>query len=330
MTTDAVTVLVTGAGGFIGSHLVEALLAEGFGVRALVRYNSRNDWGNLEALRREPPPGLDVRMGDVTDARSVDDVVEGCHRVFHLAALIGIPYSYRAPASYVSTNVVGTLNVLEAGRRHAVERIVVTSTSEVYGTARYAPIDEDHPLQAQSPYAASKIAADKLAESYHRSFGVPVVVLRPFNTFGPRQSARAIVPTILGQALAGHATIRVGNLEPRRDLTYVTDTARAFVLAGATAGIDGQTIHFGQGRALTVGELVDRCRAVTGCDATVEVDEERMRPAGSEVGLLLCDPARARSRLGWRPEVGLDEGLRRTAADLEGRGDTLHPAEYVV
>jgi nucleoside-diphosphate-sugar epimerase len=295
-----------------------------------VHYNSRNDWGNLESLRRESPPALDVRMGDVTDARSVDDVVEGCHRVFHLAALIGIPYSYLAPASYVSTNVVGTLNVLEAARRHAVERLVVTSTSEVYGTARYAPIDEDHPLQAQSPYAASKIAADKLAESYHRSFGVPVVVLRPFNTFGPRQSARAIIPTILGQALAGRAAIRVGNLEPRRDLTYVTDTARAFVLAGATEGIDGQTIHCGQGQAVTMGELVDRCLAVTGCDATVEVDEERMRPAGSEVGLLQCDPARARSLLGWRPEVGLDEGLRRTAADLESRGDTLHPAEYVV
>jgi NAD dependent epimerase/dehydratase len=325
-----VTVLVTGAGGFIGSHLVEALLAEGCAVRALVHYNSRNDWGNLEALRPESPPGLDVRQGDITDARSVDDLVEGCDRVFHLAALIGIPYSYQAPASYVATNVLGTLNVLEAGRRHGVERIVVTSTSEVYGTARYVPIDEQHPLQAQSPYAASKIAADKLAESYHRSFGLPVVVLRPFNTFGPRQSLRAIVPTILSQVLTGRASVRIGNLEPRRDLTYVTDTARAFVLAGGAPGIDGETIHFGQGRALSIGELVDRCLAVTGSEATVEVDEQRMRPAGSEVELLVCDPARAESLLGWRPVVGLDEGLRRTAAELERRAESLHPAEYVV
>jgi NAD dependent epimerase/dehydratase len=325
-----VTVLVTGAGGFIGSHLVEALLAEGCEVRALVHYNSRNDWGNLEALRREPAPGLDVRTGDVTDARRVDDLVDGCDRVFHLAALIGIPYSYQAPASYVATNVVGTLNVLEAGRRHEVERIVVTSTSEVYGTARYTPIDEHHPLQAQSPYAASKIAADKLAESYHRSFGLPVVVLRPFNTFGPRQSSRAIIPTILGQAITRRSPLRVGNLEPRRDLTYVTDTAQAFVLAGAVAGIEGETIHVGQGRALSIGELVDRCLALTDCDATVEVDEERIRPAGSEVGLLVCDPARAEALLGWRPHVDLDEGLRRTAADLERRVETLHPAEYVV
>jgi NAD dependent epimerase/dehydratase len=324
------TVLVTGGGGFIGSRLVEALLAGGDEVRALVRYNSRNDWGNLEHLK-PATTGLDVRSGDVTDARFVDELVEGCDRVYHLAALIGIPYSYHAPASYVATNVGGTLNVLEACRRHGVGRLVVTSTSEVYGTARYVPIDEAHPLQAQSPYAASKIGADKLAESYHLSFGPPVVVLRPFNTYGPRQSARAVIPAILHQALARRSPVVVGNLEPRRDLTYVADTVRAFRLAGSTPGIDGTTVHFGQGDSVSIQEVAEQCLEVTGHDAPITVDPERVRPGTSEVEVLHCDPTRASDLLGWVPTVPLDEGLRATADHLaEHRNDAAAAERYVV
>jgi len=244
-------VLVTGAGGFIGSHLVETLLRSGCSVRALVRYNSRGSWGHLEELKPDLQDRLDVRLGDVTDPYLVRDLVAGCGVVFHLAALIGIPYSYRAPASYVATNVGGTLNVLEACRQAGVRRVIVTSTSEVYGTARYTPIDEAHPLQAQSPYAASKIAADKLAESYFCSYDLSVVILRPFNTYGPRQSARAVIPAILAQALAGAREICLGNLEPRRDLMFVEDTVQAFLLAAEAPGIEGETIHFGQGDFIT-------------------------------------------------------------------------------
>jgi NAD dependent epimerase/dehydratase len=323
------TVLVTGSGGFIGSHLVEALLASGAEVRALVRYNSRNDWGHLEHLK-PGTAGLDVRSGDITDARVVDELTEDCDVVYHLAALIGIPYSYHAPSSYVATNVGGTLNVLEACRRHRVRRLIVTSTSEVYGTARYVPIDEAHPLQAQSPYAASKIAADKLTESYHLSFGLPVVVLRPFNTYGPRQSARAVIPAILHQALAGRSPILVGNLEPSRDLTYVADTVHAFLLAGDAPGIDGHTIHFGQGDSVRVRELADLCLEVTGHRAAVHVDPERVRPGTSEVELLLCDASKARQLLGWAPTITLEQGLRLTAEYLAGHRDDTAAERYVL
>jgi NAD dependent epimerase/dehydratase len=323
------TALVTGGGGFIGSHLVEALLAGGDEVRALVRYNSRNDWGNLEHLK-PATTGLDVRAGDVTDARFVDELVEGCDVVYHLAALIGIPYSYHAPSSYVATNVGGTLNVLEACRRHAVRRLVVTSTSEVYGTARYVPIDEAHPLHAQSPYAASKIGADKLAESYHLSFGLPVVVLRPFNTYGPRQSARAVIPAILHQALAGRSPVVVGNLEPRRDLTYVADTVRAFQRAGSIPGIDGATIHFGQGDSVSIREVAEMCLEVTGHHAPVTVDPARVRPHTSEVEVLHCDPTRALDVLGWAPTVRLDQGLRATAEYLTEHRDGTAAERVVV
>lgn len=306
-------VLVTGAGGFIGSHLVEALLREGYQVRALVRYNGQGTWHHLEDLRAEDKARVDIRLGDVTDPAFVRDLVAGCEMVFHLAALIGIPYSYLAPASYVATNVGGTLNVLEACRHAKVRRLIVTSTSEVYGTACYTPITEAHPLQAQSPYAASKIAADKLAESYFCSFDLPVVVLRPFNTFGPRQSARAVIPTILTQALAGAEEIQLGSLEPQRDLTYVEDTARAFVLAAQAPGIEGEVVHFGQGKAIRIGDLAARSLEVVGSSARIVSVLERQRPEKSEVGLLLCDPSRARRLLGWTPKVALHEGLRRTA-----------------
>jgi NAD dependent epimerase/dehydratase len=323
-------VLVTGAGGFIGSHLVEALLRAGHAVRALARYNGRGSWGHLDGLRPDPPAGLEVRLGDVTDPALVRELVAGCDVVYHLAALIGIPYSYQAPASYVAVNVTGTLNVLEGCRQAGVRRVVVTSTSEVYGTARHAPIDEDHPLQAQSPYAASKIAADKLAESYFRSFDLPVVVLRPFNTFGPRQSGRAVIPTVLTQALAGAAEIELGNLGPRRDLTFVEDTVRAFVLAADAPGVEGEVIHFGRGEAVSVGELARQCLDVVGSAARVVSRAERRRPEKSEVGLLLCGAAKARRLLGWAPAVSLNEGLRRTADYLRRHLDQYPREGYVV
>jgi len=322
--------LVTGAGGFIGSHVVEALLRAGHEVRALVHYNSRGSWGHLDERNGAALEKLEVRPGDVSDASMVRALVEGCDVVLHLAALIGIPYSYHAPASYVATNVSGSLNILEACRASRVRRVVVTSTSEVYGTARYTPIDEKHPLQAQSPYAASKVAADKLAESYFCSFDLPVVILRPFNTFGPRQSARAIIPTVLSQALNGIPEIRLGNLEPKRDLTFVEDTARAFVLAAETPGIEGEVIHFGQGEAVSVGELAQRCLDTVGSKARIISVPERQRPASSEVGLLLCDAAKARRVLNWTPQVSLDEGLHRTADYLRQHLTDYRHGLYVV
>jgi len=322
--------LITGAGGFIGSHLVEAILREGHPVRALVRYNSQGSWGHLDALRADPPQGLQVHLGDITDAGFVRGLVAGCEVVCHLAALIGIPYSYHAPASYVSTNTVGTLNVLEACRASGVDRVIITSTSEVYGTARYAPIDEAHPLQGQSPYSASKIAADKLGESYFCSFDLPVVTLRPFNTYGPRQSARAIIPTVLSQALAGAREICLGNLEPRRDLTFVDDTVRAFVLALNAPGIEGQVIHFGQGAAVSIGGLAQQCLETVKSSARIVSVPDRMRPDKSEVGLLLCNPARAKELLGWEPQVSLAEGLRRTADYIRANLSGYDTGRYVV
>ena len=309
---------------------MQELAQRGYGVRAMVRYNSRGDRGKLEEVQLPGGGELEVRFGDVQDLTLLTDLVSGCDVVLHLAALITIPYSYQAPASYVSTNVVGTLNVLEACRRHAVKRLVVTSTSEVYGTARYAPIDEAHPLQAQSPYAASKIGADKLAESYFRSFDLPVVILRPFNTYGPRQSARAIIPTVLSQALAGVEEIRLGNLEPRRDLTFVEDTARAFALAAETPGIEGETIHFGQGEAVSVGDIAQKCLDVVDSRARLVSVAQRQRPENSEVELLLCDATKARQVLGWSPQVPLDEGLRRTAEYIRAHPGQYRSSEYAV
>ena len=249
----------------------------------------------------------------MTDAFFVNEICRGMDAVCHLAALIGIPYSYVAPASYVDANVRGTLNILEAAKSHRTKRVIVTSTSEVYGTALYTPIDEAHPLQGQSPYSASKIGADKMAEAYHRSFEVPVVTLRPFNTYGPRQSARAVIPTVLSQALSGADCIRLGSLDPERDLTFVTDTAEAFALALEKPGIEGETIHFGQGNAISVGDLAQLCLKVTGSRATIEQDAARVRPAKSEVGLLLCNADKARKLLGWEPKVTLEDGLARAA-----------------
>jgi NAD dependent epimerase/dehydratase len=305
--------LVTGAGGFIGSHLVEALAGRGARVRALVRYNSASARGWLDQLPETLGPQVEVVAGDIRDAGSVQAAVNGQEFVFHLAALISIPYSYEAPDSYVDTNVRGTLHVLEACRRHGVGRLVQTSTSEVYGSPETVPITEAHPLRAQSPYAATKVAGDKLAESYHCSFGLPVVVLRPFNTYGPRQSARAVLPTILSQLLAGNKTIELGALWPRRDLMYVEDTVDGFIKAAESEAAVGQTVHLGTGRDVSVGDLAELAMAVTGQRAHIVSKAERERPPDSEVRQLLSSPAAAKKLLGWAPTVSLEDGVRLTA-----------------
>jgi dTDP-glucose 4,6-dehydratase len=320
-------ILVTGAGGFIGSHACEELLRRGHRVRALLRYTSHASRGHL-AGALEADERMEIVLGDVRDAQHVEQIVQGCDVVLHLAALIGIPYSYTAPESYVATNINGTLNVLQACRKARIRRLVVTSTSEVYGTAQSVPMDESHPLQAQSPYAASKIAADCLALSFARSFELPVVVLRPFNTYGPRQSARAIIPTILTQALSGSDVIELGELTSRRDLTFVEDTARAFALAAEAPGIDGETIHFGQGSTISIGELAERCLALVNSSAQIKSVTNRRRPERSEVKLLLCSSEKARQLLGWKPEVCLDEGLGRTAEYIQRRLAEYRPREY--
>ena len=308
-------VAVTGAEGFIGSHLVENLVARGNRVRAMVQYNSFSSWGWLETIPADVMADVQVVLGDVRDPGSVLDLMRGVDVVYHLAALIAIPYSYRAPSSYLATNGGGTLNVLEAARQLDTGRIVHTSTSEVYGTARVAPIPETHPLQAQSPYSASKIAGDKMAESYHLSFQTPVVTLRPFNTFGPRQSARAVISTIISQVAAGKTEILLGSLDPTRDFTFVTDTANAFATLGnAPAGdVIGRTFNSGSNQEISIKDLVLTIAEVMGRDVSVDLDPERIRPAGSEVMRLLADTTQLRSVTDWKPAVSLTEGLRRTA-----------------
>ncbi len=320
-------VLVTGAGGFIGSHLAERLVREGAVVRAFVRYNApgRSGWLEHSPLRRE----MEVVAGDIRDRDGVSQAVAGRETIFHLAALIGIPYSYQAPGSYLHTNVEGTLHVLQAARQSGAARIVHTSTSEVYGSARYAPIDEAHPLQAQSPYAASKIGADKMAEAFHRSFGTPVVTVRPFNTFGPRQSARAIIPALMAQALAGDE-LRAGNLTPTRDMTFVADTVEGFLRAGEAPAAIGQVINLGSGREISIGALAALIGKLAGRNARLVTDSRRVRPEGSEVERLLADNTRAREWLGWSPQVTLEEGLRVTMDWIRNNADAYRPGVYEV
>jgi NAD dependent epimerase/dehydratase len=303
-------VLVTGAGGFIGSHLTEKLVQTGATVRAFVHYRGNGSWGWLDEspVRKE----IEVVAGDVADRDSVATAMKGTEVVFHLAALIGIPYSYQAAESYVRTNVQGTLNVLQAARSLDIARVVHTSTSEVYGTAKYVPIDEKHPLQGQSPYSATKIGADKLAEAFHLSFGLPVVTIRPFNTFGPRQSARAVIPTVITQCLAG-STIRIGSVHPRRDLNFVENTVDGFIAGAESPAAIGQTINLGSGSEISIGDLVGKISKLLSREVKIETDPERVRPEGSEVDRLLADNAQALALLGWRPVVSLDEGLKRTA-----------------
>ena len=314
-------VLVTGADGFIGSHLVERLLGDGVEVTALCLYNSPGSLGWLEEI-----PGVrdrvNVQLGDIRDSEFVDHLIEDHSTVFHLAALIAIPYSYLAPRSFVETNVIGTLNVLEAVRRRPGTRLIHTSTSAVYGTPQSTPITEDHPIKPQSPYAASKAGADDLCRAYAASFDVDVLTLRPFNTYGPRQSLRAVIPTILMQMMSGSAEIRLGSLHPRRDFTFIDDTVEGFVRM-ATSEVDpGTTIQLGTGTTVSIGELVDLCRDLTGSEAPIDVEDERVRPAASEVQVLLSDPSRASQILGWSPRTDLRSGLEQLTSWLAGRDTT--------
>lgn len=309
-------VAVTGAEGFIGSHLVEALVAAGHRVRAMVQYNSFSSYGWLETLPGEVMDDVEVVLGDVRDPGSVHGLVTGTEAVYHLAALIAIPYSYRAPHSYVETNVTGTLNVLEAVRHLGIPRLVHTSTSETYGTAQTVPISEDHPINTQSPYAASKAGGDRLADSYHASFEVPVVTLRPFNTFGPRQSMRAVIPTVIGQVAAGERTITLGDLRPTRDFSYVKDTVAAFLAVGTAPAADvvGRTFNSGTGEEISVGDLVSLIGKIMDTELEVRADQERIRPAASEVMRLVCDAGRLRAATGWAPAHTLEQGLAQTVA----------------
>jgi len=309
-------VLVTGADGFIGSHLTEALLDAQAQVRALTLYNSFGSWGWLDTLPQPALEAVDVVMSDVRDPHGVRAAMRGVDVVFHLAALIAIPYSYQSPDGYVDTNVHGTLNVLQAARDLETARVVVTSTSEVFGTAQYVPIDEAHPRQAQSPYSATKIAADALAASFYRSFELPVVVARPFNTFGPRQSARAVIPTIISQLVAGRREIRLGAQRPTRDLTYVTDTCAGFLALAQCDAAVGRDVNMGSGREIAVGELARRLIDLVNPDARVVSDDQRLRPEKSEVERLLADTSLMSELTGWSPAVPLDEGLARTVAWL--------------
>lgn len=302
---------VTGAGGFIGSHLCERLLSECSEVTALVRYNARGDWGNLELLDKNSKDSLRVVMGNIEDNFFVSKQIKGMDVVFHLAALIAIPYSYVAPLAYVRTNIEGTLNILQAARDLGISKLVHTSTSEVYGSAIYTPIDENHPLQGQSPYSASKIAADKLAESYFLSFDLPVVTVRPFNTYGPRQSARAVIPTIITQALT-QESIRLGSLEPVRDLNFVMDTVEGFVSAAGSDNATGQTINLGSGKGISVGEIARTIIEIIGCHKAIVHDPPRVRPEKSEVRLLICDNSKASHLLHWEPRYSLRDGLDST------------------
>jgi dTDP-glucose 4,6-dehydratase len=322
-------VLVTGADGFIGSHLVERLLAEGARVRAFVFYNSFGRSGWLDDCPADLRDHLEIFPGDIRDPLRVREAVKDQEIVFHLASLIAIPYSYHAPASYVETNVLGALNVLNACREASCQRMVHTSTSEVYGTARYVPIDERHLLQAQSPYSASKIGADMLAESFYRSFGVPVAIIRPFNTYGPRQSARAVIPTIVTQVLDGVKTLRLGALTPTRDFNYVKDTVSGFLAVCRAEKAVGRVINVGSGREVAIGELARAIMGIVGREAEIVCEEERLRPEQSEVQRLVCNNALARDLTGWSPQHSLEQGLQETCQWFRKNLAYYRPGEYL-
>jgi NAD dependent epimerase/dehydratase len=304
-------VLITGADGFIGSHLTQSLIARGARVKAFVMYNSFNTWGWIDTFAPSDKEAVDVVCGDIRESDILKQALKGVDIAFHLAALIAIPYSYKSPSSYIKTNIEGTLNLLQAGLDCGVEKIIHTSTSEVYGTAHYTPMDEKHPLQGQSPYSASKIGADMIAESFYRTFNLPVTTVRPFNTYGPRQSARAIIPTLILQMLTG-TTIRIGSLHPIRDFTYVSDTVEGFIKAAEADGINGKVLNLGSNQGISIGELTNTLAKIMEKEVTIECEKDRVRPPHSEVNQLICDNQRAHQLIGWRPMVHLEEGLSKT------------------
>lgn len=323
-------VLVTGSEGFIGSHLTEMLLDMGYDVRAFVLYNSFGQWGWLDTLPKEKRDALDVVMGDVRDPVFVRKAMEGVECVFHLAALIAIPYSYYAPDAYVDTNIKGTLNVLNAARELRTKRVLITSTSEVYGTAQYVPIDERHPFQGQSPYSATKIGADRLAESYFRSFGLPVTIVRPFNTYGPRQSSRAVIPTIISQLLAGYDEIQMGSLTPTRDFVFCKDTAQGFVELSKCAAAIGREVNIASGREISIGDLAQKLIALLRPEAKIVCEEQRLRPAASEVERLLGSNELLYALTGFRPQTPIEEGLKLTADWLRSHMDAYKIDRYML
>lgn len=319
-------VLVTGAAGFFGSHLTEHLVELGARVRAFVRYNSRNDWGLLELLPEQKLDEIEVIAGDLRDSDAVRSAAEKADIIFHLGSLIAIPYSYIHPKETIETNVMGTLNVMSAAREVGVERVIHTSTSEVYGTARYVPMDEKHPLQGQSPYSASKIGADMIAESFHRSFDLRVTTIRPFNFFGPRQSARAVIPTIITQALAQVPQIILGSLHPTRDYTYVYDVVDAFIKVAESPNSIGETINIGSNFEVSIGDIANKALSIIGARKEITVDSRRIRPVKSEVDKLWCDNSKAKRVLGWEPKIDFEEGLRKTIQWISANMD-LYKAE---
>jgi dTDP-glucose 4,6-dehydratase len=311
-------ILVTGAGGFIGSHLTELLVEKGYNVKAFVHYNSWNKWGWLDTSSVKKR--VEIITGDIRDYDSVFSAMKGCDTVFHLAALIGIPYSYVSPQAYIKTNIDGTYNVLQSARQLGIEKIMVTSTSETYGTAQYVPIDEKHPMVGQSPYSATKIAADQLAISYYNSFNLPVKIVRPFNTYGPRQSARAIIPTVISQILNGQTTLKLGNLNPTRDLTFVKDTVNGFYEIARSEGLFGEITNIGMSEEITIGNLVKLIAELIGSKVEILSDEQRIRPDKSEVERLFCNNTKIKSNTAWNPNYNLVSGLTET---IEWIGNNL-------
>ena len=321
------TVLVTGAGGFIGSHLTEHLVELGANVKAFVRYNSRNDWGLLELLPKEKLDGIEVIMGDLKDADAVRHAAEEVDIIFHLGSLIAIPYSYVHPRETIETNILGALNVLTAAKENSIEKLIHTSTSEAYGTARYVPIDENHPLQGQSPYSASKIGADKIAESFYRSFELPIAIIRPFNTYGPRQSARAVIPTTITQALTKEK-IFLGSLHPTRDYTYVGDVVEGFVKVAESPESVGEVINIGSNFEISIGDLANKIISLAGKNTEIVTDPVRVRPQDSEVERLWCDNTKAKRLLGWESTTSLDEGLKKTISWIYDNINLYKPELY--
>lgn len=328
MNWNSKSILITGAGGFIGSHLAEQIIECGAKVRAFVRYNSRGDWGMLELLPKHKLDEIEVCAGDLRDSHAVRRAVQKTEILFHLGSLIAIPYSYIHPRETIETNVMGALNVMSAASEVGVDRVIHTSTSEVYGTARYVPMDEKHPLQGQSPYSASKIGADMVAESFYRSFGLPVTIIRPFNTFGPRQSARAVIPTIITQALTPVAQIVLGSIYPTRDYTYVEDVVNAFIKAAVSQDSIGETINIGSGSDISIGDIAKQVMSILGVDKPIALDSKRVRPVNSEVERLCCDNTKARQLLDWEPRISLEEGLRRTIQWFSANPGSYKPDIY--